>query len=119
MKLESKYYSCLRGPFFAESHIQLLGPILAEISALLFLSLLFEMAMLTIHPSELLVEGPYDAEKIVRFAVINNLPKNQVFKIKSTKPDRIGISPHCGFIRALDRIEVTFFNKMHGILHDS
>lgn len=62
--------------------------------------------MLTLHPKEIYLEGPYNAEQWTRFALINNLPKNQAFKIKSTKPDRIGISPHCGFIRALDRVEV-------------
>ena len=65
-----------------------------------------------VFPKELFVEGPYNEEmsksKWTRFSLINNLPQNQVFKIKSTKPDIIAITPHCGFIRAMDRVEVNF-----------
>lgn len=76
--------------------------------------------MLTIHPKEIYLEGPYNAEQWTRFALINNLPKNQAFKIKSTKPDRIGISPHCGFIRALDRVEVSEYkNFLFSICSDA
>ena len=61
---------------------------------------------LKITPDNLFVEGPYDKQKWTKFALINEQPKNQVFKIKSTKPDSISVSPNSGFIKAYERVEV-------------
>lgn len=62
--------------------------------------------MLQVSPDELYLEGPFDRDRRTLFTLVNHLPKNQVFKIKSTAPDRLAISPKDGFVKALDRIEV-------------
>jgi len=54
----------------------------------------------------LYIEGPYDKQKWTRFALINEQPKNQVFKIKSTRPESISVSPNSGFIKSYERIEI-------------
>ena len=47
-----------------------------------------------VTPESLYIEGPYDKQKWTRFALINEQPKNQVFKIKSTRPESISVSPN-------------------------
>jgi len=61
---------------------------------------------LKVTPESLYIEGPYDKQKWTRFALINELPKNQVFKIKSTRPESISVSPNSGFIKSYERIEI-------------
>ena len=52
-----------------------------------------------IIPGELSVEGPYDHEKRTKFTLFNNHgDKALAFKIKTTRPEAMKISPHCGFI---------------------
>ena len=63
--------------------------------------------MLKVTPEELVVHGPSHCKRRATFYIINDLSKNQVFKIKSTAPERIGVSPNSGFIRAYDRVEVS------------
>jgi len=63
--------------------------------------------MLKVTPEdELIVHGPFSCSRRATFSLTNDLPKDQVFKIKSTAPERIGVSPNSGFIRAYDRVEV-------------
>ena len=64
------------------------------------------MAQLDVTPKEINVEGPFEESKVTKFSLQNEYPRNQVFKIKSTGPERIRIDPNCGFIRAFDRTEV-------------
>ena len=69
----------------------------------------FEFKMeigLKVTPESLYIEGPYDKQKWTRFALINEQPKNQVFKIKSTRPESISVSPNSGFIKSYERIEI-------------
>ena len=61
---------------------------------------------LKVTPESLYIEGPYDKQKWTRFALINEQPKNQVFKIKSTRPESISVSPNSGFIKSYERIEI-------------
>ena len=63
--------------------------------------------MLKVSPEEPVVHGPSHCKRRATFYIINDLSKNQVFKIKSTAPERIGVSPNSGFIRAYDRVEVS------------
>ena len=62
--------------------------------------------MLLASPNELLLEGPYDKERRLMFTLMNEFGENQAFKIKSTAPDMISVSPSSGFVRAFDRVEV-------------
>ena len=63
--------------------------------------------MLKITPDELVLEPPFKEVKRTMFCLTNDLAKNQVYKIKSTAPERISVSPNSGFIRAYDRVEVS------------
>jgi len=65
-----------------------------------------EAGPLTVTPVNLYVEGPYDRQRWTRFSLINEHGKCQAFKIKSTRPEIIGINPKIGFIHAFDRIEI-------------
>lgn len=64
--------------------------------------------MLQVSPDEVTVEGPFDRERRTVFSLFNRMGENQVFKIKSTAPDIIGLSPSSGFIKPYERIEVIF-----------
>jgi len=62
--------------------------------------------MLLPSPNELLLEGPYDKDRRIMFTLMNEYGENQAYKIKSTDPEIITVSPSSGFVRAFDRVEV-------------
>ena len=41
------------------------------------------------------------------FTLMNEFGENQAYKIKSTAPETIAVSPSSGFVRAFDRVEVS------------
>lgn len=57
-------------------------------------------------PEELRLEGPFDQERRTVFTLVNTVAKNVCFKIKSTEPHKLSITPKYGYIRGLDRLEV-------------
>ena len=63
--------------------------------------------MLLPSPNELLLEGPYDKDRRIMFTLMNEYGENQAYKIKSTDPEIITVSPSSGFVRAFDRVEVS------------
>ena len=65
------------------------------------------LKMLLPSPNELLLEGPYDRERRIMFTLMNEFGENQAYKIKSTAPETIAVSPSSGFVRAFDRVEVS------------
>ena len=65
------------------------------------------LKMLLPSPNELLLEGPYDKERRIMFTLMNEFGENQAYKIKSTAPETIAVSPSSGFVRAFDRVEVS------------
>ena len=63
--------------------------------------------MLLPSPNELFLEGPYDKDRRIMFTLMNEYGENQAYKIKSTDPEIITVSPSSGFVRAFDRVEVS------------
>ena len=62
--------------------------------------------MLQVSPDEVTLEGPFDVDRRTLFSLFNRIGENQAFKIKSTAPDVIGLTPSSGFIKPYERIEV-------------
>ena len=69
----------------------------------------FEAKILTVYPLNLDFEAPYRFQNWKRFSLVNDYGHDQVFKIKSTQPEAIGVTPRAGFIRANNEIEVMIY----------